>query len=181
MGVAIGSILGWGIACKILVSGAMPQPDTQNLILMTDLIVVPYLTRHRLHSVALSDPYLNASLYTQRVGHWPHAPTGHHPHPVSLSVLCPNGAGHTSPGCNPGRRGLRVWRSVGTPHIPECLDRAGVMRRSFRTHRFVPGLPRVLPWAGMLRPVGAFNTQNGPIRCGLEGVYEVRIADTGSL
>lgn len=93
MGVAIGSILGRGIACKILVSGAMPQPDTQNLILITDLIVVPYLTRHRLHSVALSDPYLNASLYTQRVGHWPHAPTGHHPHPVSLSVLCPNGAG----------------------------------------------------------------------------------------
>ena len=126
MGVAIGSILGWGIACKILVSGAMPQPDTQNLILMTDLIVVPYLTRHRLHSVALSDPYLNASLYTQRVGHWPHAPTGHHPHPVSLSVLCPNGARHTSPGCNPGKRGsqsLAFCRNAAYPGMPRPCGR----------------------------------------------------------
>jgi hypothetical protein len=33
----------------------------------------------------------------------------------------------------------------------------------------------------MSRPVGAFNTQNAPIRCGLEGVYEVPIADVERL
>ena len=81
------------------------------------------------------------------------------------------------------------------------------MRRSFRTHRFVAGrtqgstlgwyaaprwgfqhtertgsfrgIPRVLPWAGMSRPVGAFNTQNAPVRCGLEGVNEVPICRCG--
>ena len=56
-----------------------------------------------------------------------------------------------------------------------------VMRRSFRTHRFVAGRTQGSTLAGMLRPVGAFNTQNAPIRCGLEGVYEVPIADVERL
>jgi hypothetical protein len=39
--------------------------------------------------------------------------------------------------------------------------------------------PGFYPGAGMSRPVGAFNTQNAPIRCGLEGVYEVPICRCG--
>ena len=43
------------------------------------------------------------------------------------------------------------------------------------------GATQGLPWAGMRCPVGAFNTQNAPIRCGLEGVYEVPMADVERL
>jgi hypothetical protein len=63
-------------------------------------------------------------------------------------------------------RDLQVARE-GVCGVPS--ERTGSLR----------GVPRVLPWAGMLRPVGAFNTQNAPSRCGLEGVNEVPICRCG--
>jgi hypothetical protein len=48
-------------------------------------------------------------------------------------------------------------RSEGTPHIHEkrTHGRTIPMRRSFRTLHFYISRPRVSPWAGMQRPVGA--------------------------
>jgi hypothetical protein len=48
----------------------------------------------------------------------------------------PNGAAHTSPGCNPGI-GLLMnrMRSEGTPHHGRANGWSRVMRRSFRTRR----------------------------------------------
>ena len=50
---------------------------------------------------------------------------------------------------------VHFWRSEGTPHITVWSIHARCMRRSFRTHPYVPCKPRVAPWAGMHRPVGA--------------------------
>ena len=64
---------------------------------------------------------------------------------------------------------------------PGLVCRAPLGLSTRRTHRFVAGHTQGSTLAGMLRPVGAFNTQNAPIRCGLEGVYEVPIADVERL
>ena len=40
---------------------------------------------------------------------------------------CPNGARHTSPGCNPGYGCVDRWRSVGTPHRARVGGRSGDM------------------------------------------------------
>ena len=48
----------------------------------------------------------------------------------------PNGAAHTSPGCNPGVGSLmNRMRSEGTPHHGRANGWSRVMRRSFRTRR----------------------------------------------
>ena len=62
---------------------------------------------------------------------------------------------------------------------PGLVCRAPLGLSTRRTHRFVAGRTQGSTLAGMLRPVGAFNTQNAPIRCGLEGVYEVPICRCG--
>ena len=73
--------------------------------------------------------------------------------------ICPNGATHTSPGCQPWEPHPREWVcSEGTPHRG-CRGRGprpAAMRRSFRTRESFAGwIPRVAPWTGMRCPVGA--------------------------
>ena len=116
-GVAVGSILGRGIACEILVSGSIPRWGTQNPILMTDSIVVPCLTRHRLHPVSLSAPYPNGAS------------------PASGVVVGPmpqRGIAY-QPRVKPWEHVVKSVRSEGTPHKPHANRRSQNMRRSFRT------------------------------------------------
>ena len=76
---------------------------------------------------------------------------------------CPNGARHTSPGCNPGYGCVERLRSVGTPHRARVGGQSGDMRRSFRTHlihqRSYPGLH---PGLVCVAPLGQFRMRVTP-------------------
>ena len=79
---------------------------------------------------------------------------------------CPNGARHTSPGCNPGYGCGNGLRSVGTPPRARVGGRSGDMQRSFRTHliyqRSYPGRCPGLVWVA---PLGQFRMRL-PYRAG---------------
>ena len=75
---------------------------------------------------------------------------------TTVPIPCPEGAPHTSPGCNPGNPpGKTNLRSEGTPHSrgPRISTPPFPMRCSFRTHLFFrmrfpgrcPGLVCVAP------------------------------------
>ena len=74
-----------------------------------------------------------------------------------LHSRCPNGALHTSPGCNPG---IRTFQFFGVLK-ERCIPRNG-LGPHWRYAAFLQNapilqlsIPRVPPWAGMRSPVGA--------------------------
>jgi hypothetical protein len=77
-------------------------------------------------------PYLAQWLTEPVPGPMPQRPNRACPHVRHR----PNGAAHTSPGCNPGVGSLKNrMRSEGTPHHGRANGWSRVMRRSFRTRR----------------------------------------------
>jgi hypothetical protein len=77
-------------------------------------------------------PYLAQWLTEPVPGPMPQRPNRACPHVRHR----PNGAAHTSPGCNPGIGSLmNRMRSEGTPHHGRANGWSRVMRRSFRTRR----------------------------------------------